>query len=64
MPAESKTSKHSQLLAKVDFYGGYWPNFYVKGQERVNTRIGGCLTLLSLVTIILFALVQLQQWVE
>ena len=51
-----KPSWHIQnVMTNHDSFGSPIPSFSLKGQEKVNTAIGGCLTILMWIILLVYA---------
>ena len=50
--------KSGGLLENIDVFGSPLPQFNIRGQEKVHTRIGGVCTLLITSVVLLFAMVK------
>ena len=45
----------ANVLASIDQYGRSIPTFTLKGQDMINTAIGGLMTVITLITVTMFA---------
>ena len=52
------------LLSKVDNFGKEVPRINIKGETAINTPVGGCLTILTILTTLVYALIKLDMLYE
>ena len=48
------------MLLTIDMFGEPLPNFNIKGKSEVRTHCGGCLSMVLIFTVIMFATLKFQ----
>ena len=54
----------SKTLQRLDFFGTPTPNFNLNGKSKINTTLGGCLSLVIVYITFLYSLIKFQHLVE